>query len=1128
MKTSDQAGTDAGPAGIAHSTFIGRAAEIDLLEQWLIEAEAGRGRVAMVAGEPGIGKTRLMEELAGRARRRGGIVLGGACWEGESGRAYGPFVEALDGYVIEAEGDVLRADVASYAGVLARLVPRLRASLPDLAEPVALQPAEERTRLFDAVCQLLIALSRRAPVTLLLDDLHWADDDTIALWRHVARGVGQQRLLLVTAYRSGEVEDTGALAEALAVLRRQTSFERLGLRGFALDEVGALLRVLAAPRRVGSAAADIEPALALAILAETNGNPFFVRSVVLHLLEEGALRADDGSWRATAPIAEIGLPEGVRQVLNRRLARLSPEARSLLTVGAAIGATFRFDVATAVAELDEARALAVVDEALAAQLIAGVTTPDSYRFVHALVRQALCEALNPSRQVRVHRKIAEAMERVYGERASEHAVEIAAHYHRSRTLRDAERGARFALQAREQAAARHAYTEVARCSTVALELMLAEDPRRGRVLAELGLTYCTLSDERAARETGREGAALIAQHESPQAAAVFLSSLASRLFESGFHDSAFQLAREGLAFDPPHGSFAWALLSALDVIGRQIDRVDFPGIPLDCPERAVLGPILARALEGQERYSAYSSTLYAQIFIAYRSKAELATLSLWRPFAAGEYRGEVRALREQAQRNEAAGRITSAAALWANCGRLHTALGSFADARAARDRSAALIARLPSSSHDSAVLATAVDEWRMATDEGWDEPIPGGPGFGTGAVLQWYRASVMAAAARTHARMGRFDHALRRLASVIPAIERAPCWAPNYVKLTCDAAETLWLAERTDHLHAVESGLREKVIGPDLYYPMADGRLSLARLRALSGDCEEASDWFARARVVLDAQGARPLRAIADHDEALMYARRGAAGDRARAAHLLAAAVEQFRGLEMPGWIRRAERLDGELGRAARAAPSRQTSPVAPARAAFVVEGELWRITQGEITFRLTHSRGLSFLAELLRVPGQDVSAVELVVRAGRHGRQEDARTAEQGSAVTVRAGLGDAGELLDAQARSAYKERLGELREELDEAERFNDSGRIQRLREELELLTRELSRAVGLGGRARVAGSHAERARVNVTRAIAAALKKIAAQHPALGEHFARTIRTGTFCSYAPDPRAPIEWEV
>jgi len=225
----------------------------------------------------------------------------------------------------------------------------------------------------------------------------------------------------------------------------------------------------------------------------------------------------------------------------------------------------------------------------------------------------------------------------------------------------------------------------------------------------------------------------------------------------------------------------------------------------------------------------------------------------------------------------------------------------------------------------TAGLLGAEDEWRMAMDQRWDAPMENVGPMGQGQVLGWFQRSltVSAATARTHARMGRVEPAIRRLARVVPALERAPVGTENYTRVACDAAETLWLTDRVDHIGVIEGNLREKVIAPDFRYPMMDGRLAVARLCALQHRWEEAVEWFAKARTLLDEQGARPLRAIVDYDEALMYARRGEPGDAARARPLLDAALAQFRSLGMPGWIRRAEALRERCEASNASAPAR-------------------------------------------------------------------------------------------------------------------------------------------------------------------------------------------------------------
>jgi tetratricopeptide (TPR) repeat protein len=206
-----------------------------------------------------------------------------------------------------------------------------------------------------------------------------------------------------------------------------------------------------------------------------------------------------------------------------------------------------------------------------------------------------------------------------------------------------------------------------------------------------------------------------------------------------------------------------------------------------------------------------------------------------------------------------------------------------------------------------------LDDRLLSFDQGWGrtikliEPILNRPDQTSGFAFAF--AGLRSAAARMYARVGQEEEALRWLASVLDAIDEAPAWADNYPRTACDAAVALWWMDRTDHIELIERNIREKIIEPDFRYPMKDGRLAMAQLSALQGRYDAASEWFGKARSVLDEQGARPLRAIVDFDEALMFQRRGAAGDSERAARLLDTALLQFRELEMKGWIRRAEAM---------------------------------------------------------------------------------------------------------------------------------------------------------------------------------------------------------------------------
>jgi tetratricopeptide (TPR) repeat protein len=406
-------------------------------------------------------------------------------------------------------------------------------------------------------------------------------------------------------------------------------------------------------------------------------------------------------------------------------------------------------------------------------------------------------------------------------------------------------------------------------------------------------------------------------------------------------------------------------------------------------------------------------------------------------------------------------------------------------------------------------------------------------------------AAVRAAAAAFHAWTGQAEDALRLLTSVTPAIERAPGNASIYTLVIGCAAETLWALGRTEAIEVIERNLREKTLALDFRYPHVDARLSLARLLALQARYDEASEWFASARAVLDEQGARPLRARTDLDEALMYLRRGAAGDAQRAAPLLEAAIEQFQAIGMPGWIKRAEELlrdsqqstvdtQEDRDHGARGIHP-ETRDQTLGTNLFRKEGDYWSIAFDGGAFRLKDAKGLHYLAHLLRHPGHEFHALDLMMQAcpeqsRRACPEPRRRVSGAGAGVSDADHQGprstDQGPLLDAEAKADYRRRLDDVRDELAEAEQNSDLGRAAKARQEIELITEQLAAAVGLGGRDRPTGAAAERARLAVTKGIKAALQKIRANQPELARYFATSIKTGYFCSYTPDPERSQPW--
>lgn len=655
---------------------------------------------------------------------------------------------------------------------------------------------------------------------------------------------------------------------------------------------------------------DVPEALVNAISAETDGNPFFIREVLLHLVEEGKIYREDGQWTSNLSIEELSIPEGVRQVIGRRLSRLSEDTNRLLTAASAFNGVFRFDIAASVAGLEETAALDAVDEALAAQLLRPGGEADSYDFTHALIRHTLYTELSPSRQVRLHRQIAEAMEQAYTGRTAERAAELAHQYHRSAALPGAEPGVDYAVAAADQAEAAYARDEAPTFLRMALELLPQDDPGRPRLLGRLGLALAWTLEFDEALKAASEAGDLIAAAAGADATADYLAEATRTMAGSGFTRGAWALAEQGLRHIGDRRDKAWAWLTTYDLLRQEAQDPDNPGIPLDTPERSEVARVIEQLpLDERPPFAVYFSSREDVLALAGNEPAPLL-------FSAGEYSSALSLLQALAVEADQQGQIASAAAYWALVSRCHNALGDFPEAQKAYERGEALGARLTGPSPQALQLGAARYEMAAARiDDVREEDIALVEGLvgQPAAEDNWALASIRAVAAIVFARVERADEAVRLVAALMPALERAPGWAYNYPAMAFDAAYVLWLLERTDHIEVIERNLREKVIAPDFRYPMRDGRLALARLCALQGRYEEASDWFAQARTVLDEQGARPLRAIVDYDEALMYHRRGERGDQELAAPLLDAALQRFRELGMTGWIKRAEELQASL-----------------------------------------------------------------------------------------------------------------------------------------------------------------------------------------------------------------------
>jgi DNA-binding SARP family transcriptional activator len=471
----------AGDEDAERSAFVGRDHELAELVGALDDVIEGRGRLFLLVGEPGIGKSRLAEEMMRRARIRGTSVLVGRCWEAGGAPAYWPWVQSLRTYVRESEPDVLRADVGAGGAELAQILPELRELLPGLAEPAALDSEAARFRLFDATATFLRNAAARRPIVLVLDDLHAADMPSLLLLRFVARELAGTRILLVGAVRDVDPIPGRPLSEMLADVSREPVTRRLALGGLTERDVADY---------IDEAAAELaSPELAAALHEQTEGNPLFLAETVRLLALEG-------------PGAAPAIPESVREVIRRRLDHLGEECNRLLVLAAVLGREFALDALARTAELSVEELLDTLDEAMLARVVLGVPgAPGRLRFAHVLIRDTLYDDLTTARRVRRHRLVVGALEGLYGDEAGPHLAELA---HHAIAGSDFERGLLYARRAGDRAFDLLAYEEAARwydAALEALELTGPADPAtRCELLLSLGEAQST-GDRDSAKQT---------------------------------------------------------------------------------------------------------------------------------------------------------------------------------------------------------------------------------------------------------------------------------------------------------------------------------------------------------------------------------------------------------------------------------------------------------------------------------------------------------------------------------------------------------------------------------------------------------------------------------------------------
>jgi DNA-binding CsgD family transcriptional regulator len=524
-------GPDATPRwSVAPPELFGRAREQATLRQLFRESAAGHGAVALIGGEPGSGKTRLLDALADEAAAGGATVLRGGASDAAGMPPYLPFIEALGPHLRRAPTDELARRIGPFASALTAILPEAAERI-GIAPSVPLPPEQTRFRLFEAVGALLSAIADAAPLVLTLDDLHWADPSTLDLLCAVARRVAADKILVAGAFREGDAARNPDFGRAAAELNRLRVLTTVTAGPLAPDAIARLAEA--------TTGAALAPEALDLLMERSDGNPFFAEELLRGWLETDALAS--GSHLALAA-SSPPIPETIRAAVGQRLARLAPETVALLQTAAVAGNAAPTTLLAHIAGEDEEAVERRLVEAVRARLLR--LAPDgTYWFAHDLVRECLADEVPPYRRRRIHGAAGHALESATGPRSARRAAEIAYHYARSG---DAERGVAWARQAGADAMVASAWREAAAHFRAALDLAADDHPERGELLLGLGeaalvadddaVAVAALSeaearfrargDQRAARAARRLGEAHWRRERIAEARAAFESALA--------------------------------------------------------------------------------------------------------------------------------------------------------------------------------------------------------------------------------------------------------------------------------------------------------------------------------------------------------------------------------------------------------------------------------------------------------------------------------------------------------------------------------------------------------------------------------------------------------------------------
>ncbi len=484
----------------AANVFVDREDERAALRVYVENASEGRGGFVLLTGDPGVGKTRLAEEVGEEAAARGMRYITGHSYEATKTHPFAPIVDILEQFERELEPKQFRMALGEVGGEVARLLPHLRQKFPDLPPTTDLPAEQQRRYLFSSLSAVLDGLGRDRPLLIHLDDLHIADESTLLFLEHIGPQLIDSPVLIVGTCTSPGLASSAPLQSTIDTLQRAHAVERFVIGPLGREHVAEFLRAIG-----GS-----EPPAALTdiLFRDTDGNAFFIDEVVRHLIEQGRLLDAEGNWQTDIADYGVEVPDTVRLTIGRRLDALGPETRRVLTTAAVIGRDATLDLIEATCEGGEDELLDALDEAEHAGLVTSSSVHGDIRFAfaHELIRQTLLTEISLTRLQFLHVAVADAIERIYADAAPEHASDLAYHLVEAGRRADRERTIRFLMLAGDRALAAAAYAEASRHLDRAIALLSPDDLSRRAEVLELLAT--------AERSLGQPDEAIATWHEA--------------------------------------------------------------------------------------------------------------------------------------------------------------------------------------------------------------------------------------------------------------------------------------------------------------------------------------------------------------------------------------------------------------------------------------------------------------------------------------------------------------------------------------------------------------------------------------------------------------------------------------